>query len=152
MSREPEAQMFARTPNITVCSWITDILRAIRDKTVLKASSDYIVRDFLHPSDFYGLVCALLAAPSAHAAVDCCSRAPIDKTTLLAAKQKEFGFRYETTEAINSVNATGSKPHYYSQNNRASEFGYQSALTLLEVILQEATAIFLQQASLVGRS
>ncbi|MDD4979618.1 MAG: NAD-dependent epimerase/dehydratase family protein, partial [Gallionella sp.] len=105
---------FSHTQDIEARFLITDILRAIRDKTVLKTSADYIVRDFLHPSDFYQLVTALLAAPASNVAVDCYSRAPIDKSNLLVAMQENFGLRYEITEAITSVNATGSKPHYYS--------------------------------------
>ena len=129
---------FSRTQDIEARFLITDMLRAIRDKTVLKTSPDYIVRDFLHPSDFYGLVSALLAARAANAAVDCYSRAPIDKPTLLAAMQEKFGLQYETTEATAGVNATGSKPHYYSLNNRAAEFGYMPKLTSLDGILTES--------------
>lgn len=141
---------FSRTQDIAARFLITDILRAVRDKTVLKTSPDYIVRDFLHPSDFYKLVSALLSAPATNAAVDCYSRAPIDKPALLAAMQKAFGLRYETTGAITSVNATGGKPHYYSLNTRAADFGYQPALTSLEGILLEATAIIQQQTTQVS--
>lgn len=123
---------FSRTQDIEARFLITDILRAIRDKTVLKTSPEYIVRDFLHPSDFYKLVSALLSAAAANAVVDCYSRAPIDKPTLLDAMQNEFGLQYEITEANPSVNATGGKPHYYSLNTRAADFGYQPSFTSLE--------------------
>jgi len=132
---------FSRTQDIDARFLITDMLRAIRDKTVLKTSPEYIVRDFLHPSDFYQLVTALLSAPAANAAVDCYSRAPIDKPNLLGTMQKEFGLNYEITEATAGVNATGSKPHYYSLNTRAAEFGYQPTLTSLEGIIREIEAI-----------
>jgi len=129
---------FSSTQDISARFLITDILRAIRDKTVLKTSSDYIVRDFLHPADFFKLVSALLSAPAENTALDCFSRAPIDKPNLLAAMQENFGLQYEITAASASVNATGSKPHYYSLNTRAGDFGYQPALTSLEGILLEA--------------
>ena len=132
---------FSRTLDISARFLITDILRAIRDKTVLKTSPDYIVRDFLHPSDFYGLVCALLAAPPANAAVDCYSRAPIDKPTLLASMQDKFGLQYEIIQADAGVNATGIKPHYYSLNTKAADFGYQPNSTSLEAVLQESENI-----------
>lgn len=131
---------FSRTQDISTRFLITDILRAIRDKTVLKTSPDYIVRDFMHPSDFFNLVSVLLSAPAANAVVDCYSRAPIDKPSLLAAMQEKFGLQYEITEATASINATGSKPHYYSLNTRAADFGYQPVLTSLEGILREACA------------
>jgi nucleoside-diphosphate-sugar epimerase len=132
---------FSRTQDIEARFLITDILRAIRDKTVLKTSSDYIVRDFLHPSDFYSLVQALLSSPAANAAIDCYSRAPIDKPALLAAMQERFGLQYEISEANASVNATGGKPYYYSLNTRAADFGYQPGLTSLDGILREGEAV-----------
>jgi nucleoside-diphosphate-sugar epimerase len=110
---------FSCTQDIDARFLITDMLRAIRDKTVLQTSSDYIVRDFLHPSDFY---------------------------KLLAAMQEKFGLRYEITAVTAGVNATGSKPHYYSLNTRAADFGYQPVLTSLEGILTEAAAMLQQQA------
>jgi nucleoside-diphosphate-sugar epimerase len=143
---------FSHTQDMEARFLITDILRAIRDKTVLKTSSDYIVRDFIHPSDFYQLVSVLLAAPATNTVVDCYSRAPIDKPTLLAAMQEKFGLQYETTQAAVSVNATGGKPQYYSLNTRAAEFGYQPALTSLQGVLQEATAMLQQQTTQVGSS
>jgi nucleoside-diphosphate-sugar epimerase len=132
---------FSRTQDISARFLITDILRAIRDKTTLMTSPGHIVRDYLHPSDFYGLVVALLGAPAANASVDCYSRAPIEKPSLLAAMQEKFGLRYELTEAAVGVNATGSKPNYYSLNKRAADFGYRPGLTSLEGILQESLNI-----------
>ena len=73
---------FSHTQDMAARFLITDILRAIRDKAVLKTSSDYIVRDYLHPSDFHKLVNVLLSFSAANAAVDCYSRAPIDKPNL----------------------------------------------------------------------
>jgi len=138
---------FSRTQDINARFLVTDMLRAIRDKTVLQTSSDYIVRDYLHPADFYRLVTSLLTAPAANAAVDCYSKAPIDKPGLLQAMQSEFGLRYEVTESQVIINATGRKPHYYSLNNRAKEFGYQPHFTALEGIVKEAGAVIAAEIS-----
>ena len=35
------------------------------------------------------------------------------------------------------INATGNKPHYYSLNTRASDFGYQPSLTSLQGVVKE---------------
>lgn len=134
---------FSRTQDMDARYLMTDIVRAIRDTTVLQTSSEYIVRDFLHPADFYQLVSVLLMAPATNAAVDCYSRAPIDKPTLLAAMQEKFGLQYELIEATAGVNATGSKPHYYSLNTRAADFGYQPALNSLQGILQESERVLI---------
>lgn len=132
---------FSSSQDIAARFLMSDILRAIRHGEILKTSPAYIVRDFLHPSDFFRLVSALLSAPSTNAAVDCYSRAPIDKHALLAKMQEEFGLRYEISGAAAGVNATGIKPYYYSLNTRASEFGYQPELTSIEGILQESKKI-----------
>lgn len=138
---------FSHTQDIEARFLITDIVRAIRDKVVLKTSSDYIVRDYLHPSDFYQLVSAILSAPETNAVVDCYSQAPIDKLSLLATMQEQFGLRYEVTEANVAFNATGGKPHYYSLNRRAGDFGYLPIFTSLEGVLRGANAILQQQAT-----
>ena len=134
---------FSHTQDISARFLITDILRAVRDKTVLKTSSDYIERDFIHPSDFYNMVAALLASPEINEVVDCYSKAPVDKPTLLAAMQNEFGLRYEITAGNAGVDATGCKPHYYSLNTRAADFGYVPSLTSLEGILIESRKLLL---------
>ncbi|MCX7087920.1 MAG: NAD-dependent epimerase/dehydratase family protein [Methylococcales bacterium] len=127
---------FSHTQDISARFLITDILRAIHDKTVLQTSSAYIVRDFVHPSDFYRLVTALLASSANNTSVDCYSKAPIDKPTLLTAMQENFGLRYEIN-ATAGINATGGKPYYYSLNTHAADFGYVPSLTSLEGILIE---------------
>jgi nucleoside-diphosphate-sugar epimerase len=134
---------FSRTQDISARFLITDILRAIRDKTVLKTSSDYIVRDFIHPFDFFQLVRALLTSPATNAVVDCYSKAQIDKPTLLAAMQDKYGLQYETISTAITINATGSKHHYYSRNTRAASFGYLPSMTSLEGLIKEMNAILL---------
>lgn len=128
---------FSHTQDIEARFLITDILRAIRDQTVLKTSSDYIVRDYIHPSDFYNLINAILAAPATNAVVDAYSKAPIDKPTLLTAMQEKFGLQYETVQTDADINATGSKPNYFSKNRMAADFNYYPACSSLDGIYLE---------------
>jgi nucleoside-diphosphate-sugar epimerase len=131
---------FSHTQDMEARFLITDILRAIRDNQVLKTSSDCIVRDFIHPSDFYSLVNAVICAPATNAVVDAYSKAPIDKPTMLKMMQDKFGLRFETTNPTTSVNATGGKPNYYSLNKHASNFGYQPEMTSKDGLLLECEA------------
>lgn len=132
---------FSSTQDINARFMITDIMRAINNKLLLKVSSDNIYRDYLHPSDFYQLVCKILAAPRINAVVDSYTKAPIDKINLLMMLHKEFGLRYEFSEEDIFINATGNKPHYYSLNRRAADFGYLPNFTSLDGVLQEARVI-----------
>jgi len=139
---------FSHTQDMEARFLITDIVRAIRDKTVLKTSEAYMLRDYLHPSDFYGLVSAILASPATNVAVDCYSKAPSDKTTLLTALQAKFGLQYEVVHTAAGVNATGTKPYYYSLNKQAEYFGYQPGLTSLECV-EKVMQIVLSEAEKV---
>jgi nucleoside-diphosphate-sugar epimerase len=132
---------FSHTQDIEARFLITDILRAIRDKTVLKTSSDYIVRDFIHPSDFCNLVSVILSAPAINAVFDAYSKATVDKPTLLASMQESFGLQFEIVQTGATLNATGSKSHYYTQNKQAEGMGYFPEFTSLQGVLYEASAI-----------
>jgi len=81
---------FSHRQNLSARFLITDMLRAIIKKEVFKTSLENIVRDFLHPDDFYQLIACILNAEPINMAVDCYSKAPVDKMTLLEVMQKEF--------------------------------------------------------------
>jgi nucleoside-diphosphate-sugar epimerase len=133
---------FSHTQDMDARFLITDILRAIRDKTALKTSADFIVRDFIHPSDFCSLVNAILSAPVTNAVVDAYSKAPIDKFTLLDAMQATFGLRYETSQSTSTINATGIKEKYYSVHMNALIFGFKPIFSSLECIKKEMNIYF----------
>jgi nucleoside-diphosphate-sugar epimerase len=134
---------FSHTQDTTARFLITDIVRAIRDKTVLKTSIDEIVRDFIHPSDFYNLIIAILNSSVQNIALDCYSKAPITKSNLLMIMKENFGLMYNTEKSHNKqiINTTGIKPYYYSLNRSAAELGYTPFLTSIEGILIESKKI-----------
>lgn len=132
---------FSKSQDIEARFLIADILRAIRDNSSLKVSSDNNRRDYLHPSDFYQFVYKILAAPKINIALDCYSKAPIEKFNLLAMMREQFGLHYEISESNTIVNATGNKPYYYSMNKLAGDFGYLPTLTSTECIINETNAI-----------
>lgn len=128
---------FSHTQDMDARFFITNILRAIRDKTVLKTSSELVVRDFINPQEFFRLVNAIFAAPATNAVVDAYSKAPIDKPTLLAAMQENFGLQYELSESVTSESATGKKTYYYSINMASEIFNYHPNIDSLECLLEE---------------
>lgn len=128
---------FSHTQDLEARYFITDAFRAIRDKTVLITSAEYMMRDFIGPDDFYQLVGCTLSSPVVNIAIDCYSISPIDKWTLLTNMQERFGLRYAIVQSSAGVNATGEKSNYYSLNRRAADLGYQPKLTSLETISHE---------------
>ena len=129
---------FSHTQDITARFFITDILRAIQSGETLIASSENIVRDFIAPGDFYQLVSMLLASQPSNDVVDCYTKAPVDKMTLLSKMKEHFGLVYELRNAPVGVNATGIKINYFSNNRRAEKYGYMPSKNSLDSVLNEA--------------
>jgi len=120
---------FSHRQNLSARFLITDMLRAIIKKEVFKTSLENIVRDFLHPDDFYQLIACILNAEPINMAVDCYSKAPVDKMTLLEVMQKEFNL---------SVNATGNKLNYYSLNKVPTKFNYCPRYSAKSCVMSES--------------
>jgi nucleoside-diphosphate-sugar epimerase len=133
---------FSHTQDMNARFLITDIVRAIRDKTVLKTSSDNIARDYLHPSDFFQLVSLIFVAPSINTVVDCYSKSPVHKKPLLDAIKNEFGLNYEVLPTYDAVNALAGKNFYYSRARQADIFNYKPDLTSLDGVISELILFF----------
>lgn len=125
---------FSHTQDMSARFLITDIVRAIRDKTVLKTSSENIVRDFLHPDDFYQLIACILKAEPMNMPLDCYSKSPVDKITLLNILQQEFSLKYEISSENSVLNATGNKMNYYSINKLALQLAYMPSFSSIETV------------------
>jgi nucleoside-diphosphate-sugar epimerase len=131
---------FSHTQDMNSSFFITEIARTIRNKMVLKTNDTNIVRDFLHPIDFYQLVMKILVAPKVNLAIDCYSQAPIDKMSLLSSLNEAFGLEYVISAGKSEVNATGKKIHYYSTNYAAEYCGYKPVYTSLKCVKDELSA------------
>jgi nucleoside-diphosphate-sugar epimerase len=132
---------FSHTQDINAHFLITDVIRAIRDKKVLSTSTDLILRDYLHPSDFHQLVSVLLRAPRMNDVVDCYSKAHIDKSTLLSVMHEKFCLEYEVSKEYTGLNATGNKSNYYSLNKKAKNFGYFPRFSSIDTLILEIEKI-----------
>jgi hypothetical protein len=73
--------------------------------------------------------------------LDCYSKAPVDKFTLLDQMSDKYGLKYRIEERDIAVNATGVKHHYYSVNHVAGKIGYRPTRTSLEGILEQIDLI-----------
>jgi len=129
---------FSHTQDISARFLITDVMRAIESHKPLVTSAVNIVRDYVGPDDFCQLVSLILAAPARNDVVDCYSKGPVDKMTLLSAMKAEFGLKYDVEEVPSGVNATGMKLNYFSVNRRGEAFGYAPSKGSLECVLDEA--------------
>lgn len=133
---------FSHTQDINARFLITDIVRAIRRNEVFKTSVANIVRDFITPDDFFCLIKAIIDYQGdLNLSLDCYTKAPIDKNTLLRTLGEHFEFRYEYETAFVGINATGVKINYYSNNKVANSIGYDPGRSSIEGLLYEIKKI-----------
>jgi len=134
--------IFSHTQDLNARFFITDIIRAITNKTVLEVSNGDMTRDFIHPSDFCRLIDIILTSKPCNYAVDCFSKAPIDKWELLIKMRERYGLEWSTVDG-NVINATGNKENYFSLNKKARELGYYPKFDSLSCIFSEVDKILL---------
>ena len=131
---------FSHTQDMNARFFITDIVRAIKNKEVFKTSEDNIIRDFITPSDFYRLIQEIIDFKPINTALDCYTKSPVSKFDLLSELANKFGLKYEIDENVSIINATGVKLNYYSSNKVASKIGYKPKYSSFEGVSQEITA------------
>jgi nucleoside-diphosphate-sugar epimerase len=132
---------FSHTQDMSAAYFMTQVAQSISNKTILLTSADPMVRDYLHPLDFYQLTSKILRSPAINCAVDAFSQEPIDKTTLLRAMELSFGLQYQVSNNASHPNATGLKPFYYSEDHSASCFGYEPQYSSLEGLKKELSLL-----------
>jgi len=133
---------FSHTQNLDARFLLTDMIRSIKEKKVFLTLSNNIFRDFLNPLDFYQLVELILNSPKINLALDCYSKSPIDKMSLLEEMKNKFGLEYEVSDVTSIMNATGMKLFYFSENRIAESIGYKPNMTSLEGVCTEVSKIF----------
>ena len=132
---------FSHTQDMNARFLITDIVRAIKNKEVLKTSAENIVRDFITPPDFYNLIQAIIDAKSTNIALDCYTKNPVSKFDLLSELKNKFGLIYDFDENIDTIDATGAKVNYYSTNKISGNIKYMPDNTSLDGIIQEMNCV-----------
>lgn len=128
---------FSRHQNMAARFFITDLFRSVKSDLVCEVSPEPMVRDYLHPKDFCQIVECILASDSLNMAVDCYSKAPVDKMTLLNALQQSYGLKWHFGSDAAIVRATGTKCNYYSENYILETLGYKPQYSSLDTILME---------------
>ena len=132
---------FSHTISLKHRFMITDMIRAIQDNVTYRVDRNQIVRDYIGPLDFYQMINVLLSTDNINTAIDCYSRQPVSKDTLLTRMAERYGLQYETTGYQAGMPTTGIKEKYYSTNTAAYALGYRPTLTSLETIFIEADKI-----------
>jgi nucleoside-diphosphate-sugar epimerase len=136
---------FSRFIDLSTRFLLSDIIVAIQSGTELVTTPSNIVRDYVHPDDLAALVDCCIKARRLNEVYDVYSAKPAAKFEILEAFAARFGLQYRVTDDAVTVDATGSKDHYYSRNHRAETLGYTPCQTSLDALMGEAGAILVKQ-------
>ena len=69
-----------------------------------------------------------------NASVDCFTKDPVDKFSILELMKAQFGLKYEILESKSGVDAYGPRDNYFSVNYKATSLGYRPIFTSLDNI------------------
>lgn len=132
---------FSRYADLNSGYLMTDILKAVRQKTVLKTSGSDLIRDYISPDDLFALINCCIVQEKINTALDAFSRKPVSKKEILSAFRERFELKTEIVSAAaseGSPNATASV--YVPINRNAESIGYRPEYSSLEGLLIETRA------------
>ncbi len=112
---------FSHTQNMNTRFFMSDIVLAIKNKKILTTYDENFSRDYIHPNDFFQLIEKIINYSHINLAIDCYSKAKIDKFTLLEKIHGVYNLEYKIIKNDKSKKFI---KNYYSINNRAETLGY----------------------------
>ena len=132
---------FSRYIDLTDGYFITEVLNAVLNKTILETDRVNIIRDYVHPADLFEIVQKCLRAGRINVAYDVSSTEPVSKRDVLNHFKTAYGLKVHLNCSMKCASATGAKNVYCSKFNKASEIGYRPRYSSLETLKREARYI-----------
>lgn len=125
-------------------SLLGSIFSSIKNGKEFVTSNVEIYRDYINSQLFYEAVDCVLDAENMNCGLDLYSKQPTSKFEILNMLAIEFGLRYRINNNLDveSVNITGLKKNYYSNNRAIAKFGYLPSVSSIDMIRSEANSIF----------
>lgn len=120
---------------------VSEIIKNIREGSVLKTSSEDMVRDYVSPDDLLELIVRCSKRKSINDFFDVYSRAPVTKFDLLNYFKNNYGLKYKIKENANVESPTGPKYAYYSTDRKAEGLGYVPKFSSMDCIKREIKGI-----------
>ena len=105
-----------------------------RENQIMKTDDKNITRDYIGPKDLHQLIMKLVKNDFLNTSVDCFTKDPTDKFSILELMKSQFGLKYEIINSDSGINAYGPRDNYFSENFKASSFGYEPLFSSLENI------------------
>ena len=129
---------FSRYLDLNAGYFMSDVLKALKTRTVLHTNASDISRDYIAPKDLFSLILCAANSEDVNAAVDAYSLKPVLKSEILNVFEKKFGLISVPDGKASSPN--GERNVYGSDYKAAQKFGYAPTMTALDALTAETEA------------
>ena len=132
---------FSRFIDMNSGFFMSELIKAIKNKSEFVTDNEDIIRDYVDPSDFYELIKNCIMHKKINDVFDVYSKKPISKFQILQEYSKKFELKFHSTEKFESISPTGLKKIYYSLSRKAKKINYVPQFSSLETLLNESSFI-----------
>jgi nucleoside-diphosphate-sugar epimerase len=133
---------FSARHSLNTKLFMAEICNSIKLGKLLHIEPEPMVRDYIHPGDFYKILELIMVAPPRNGVIDCYSKAPIEKIKLLEIMASRFNLQYKTKALGSKPEFYNRKEHYYSLVRTAEDLGYSPRYTSEEALINECQKLF----------
>lgn len=118
---------------------VVNLINAIKSNRVFETSMDNLWRDYIGANDFYNLLNCIVQAKEANVSLDCFTKAPVDKISLLNIFKENFSLNFKFSEFQKLDIQPNSRKYYFSlKRNYLTSIGYQPTLSSTDLLLSVA--------------
>jgi nucleoside-diphosphate-sugar epimerase len=118
---------------------MSELVKAVKNKTTFYTTSDDIVRDYVTTQDLLSFIKLILQKEHINDYFDIYSKKPVSKKELLESFVETYALEYEVRNDLIKNSPTGFKKDYYSTDKKAEvALGYSPEFSAIEGILREA--------------
>ena len=129
---------FSRFIDINAHFFVSEIIKSINNNEEFVTNKQNFFRDFIHPEDFFHLICLCIKNSTSNFAFDAYSTLPISKYTILEEFSNHFGLKYSFKDNLKLEQLVGFKNFYYSLSRKAKNIGYIPTHSSLETLLDQS--------------
>lgn len=122
---------------------MSEIVKAILEKSVFITNKDNIVRDYVNAKDIIALIKRIAKKKKINDYFDIYSKKPISKFDLIEALSKKYTMSYKVNQVMPNTQKIITKSSYFSRSKKATKLlGYKPTQTSLEAIITELDLLF----------
>jgi nucleoside-diphosphate-sugar epimerase len=132
---------FSRFIDLNTTFFMSELIKAIKNKSIFVTDKQDILRDYVDPNDFCDLIKNCMFNKKINDVFDIFSKEPVSKFHILQEFSNKFDLKFKLIEKLESMSSTGLKKNYYSLSRKAEKIGYFPQFSSFETLLNESSLI-----------